>query len=114
MKIAVTPREIFGEITPPSELQPLIAKGGQGAGGISAFLNNTITLIYEIAAIAVVVMLIWGGLEWIFSGGEKEAVGNARKRITNALIGLVILAVAFAILNTFGVFTGFTTFFNFK
>ncbi len=108
---AKTPKDIFGEITPPKELEPLIGKGGQGAGGISLFLNNLITLIYEIAAILVVFMLLWGGLEWILSGGDKEKVGEARKRIVNALIGLGLLAVAFAILKVFGIFTGFTTFF---
>lgn len=110
MKIAVDPRDVFGTLKPPPELQPLVAKGA--AGGISLFLNNLITLIYEVAAILVVFMLLWGGLEWILSGGDKEKVEGARKRIVNALIGLAILAVAFAILKVFGVFTGFETFFK--
>ncbi len=110
MKIAVDPRGVFGTLKPPPELQPLVSKGA--AGGISLFLNNLITLIYEIAAILVVFMLLWGGLEWILSGGDKEKVGEARKRIVNALIGLAILAVAFAILQVFGIFTGFETFFK--
>ncbi len=109
----MTPKEIFGEIKPPEELQPLVDKGGQGAGGISLFLNNLITLIYEVAIVLVVFMFLWGALEWLISGGDKEKVAEARKRIVNALIGLALLAVAFAILKVFGIFTGFTTFFNF-
>ena len=111
---ATNPKDVFGEITPPQEIQPLINKGGQGSGGISLFLSNAVTLIYEIAALAVVLYLVWGALEWLISGGEKEKVANAQKRITNALIGFVLLAITFAILNVFGIFTGFTTFFNFR
>lgn len=111
MLIAINPKDIFGQVTPPEELQPLIAKGGNGAGGISLFLTNLITLIYEIAAVAVVVMLVWGAIEWIVSGGDKESLANARKRIVNAIIGLVLLSIVFAVLNALKVFTNFT-FFN--
>lgn len=114
MKIAVEPKDVFGDITPPKQLQPFVDKGGQGGGGISLFLNNLITLIYEVAVVALVFLLLWGGLEWMFSGGDKEKVGSAQKRITSALIGFVILAVAFAILNVIGIFTGFKDLFNFN
>lgn len=107
----MNPKDIFGEITPPDELQGLIKEGGQGEGGINLFLNNVITLIYEVAIVLVVLMFLWGALEWILSGGDKEKVAEARKRIINALIGLALLAVAFAILKVFGIFTGFTIFF---
>lgn len=108
----MNPKDIFGEITPPKELDPLIRKGGQGAGGINVFLNNLITLIYEIALVSVVFMFLWGALEWMLAGGDKEKVAQAQRRIVNALIGLALLAVAFAILRVFGVFTGFTVFFQ--
>ena len=43
---------------------------------------------------------------WIKEGGDKEAVGKARGRILNALIGLVILGVAFVIVRVAGVIVG--------
>ncbi|MBI2314685.1 hypothetical protein HYU93_01330 [Candidatus Daviesbacteria bacterium] len=48
--------------------------------------------------------------EWITSGGDKEAVGKARGRIINALIGLAVLAVAFALANVAARFTGLNLF----
>lgn len=104
-------KTIFGEITPPAELNPFIQKGGAGAGGISLFLNNLITLIYIIASVVFIFMILWSALEWILSGGEKEKISNAQKRLTNAFIGIVLFALAFAIIRTFGIFTGFS-FFN--
>lgn len=104
------PGRVFGTIRAPQELIPFIAQGGSGAGGISLFLNNLITLIYSIAAIIFLFMFIWGAFEWITSGGEKEKVSNAQKRIAHALVGVVLFAVAFAVISVVGIFTGFEFF----
>ena len=55
-------------------------------------------------------MFLWGSLEWLTSGGDKEAVGRARGRIINALVGIILFGVAYAILRLLGTFTGFTFF----
>ncbi|MDP3758412.1 MAG: hypothetical protein Q8Q86_01725, partial [Candidatus Daviesbacteria bacterium] len=47
-------------------------------------------------------MLIIGAFQWITSGGDKEGVESARKRITHALIGFAILALAFLIVQVVG------------
>lgn len=77
-----------------------------GYGSISEFINAGLRLAFIIALIAVLVMLVWGAVEWIFSGGNKEAYGKARDRIIHALVGLAILAIAFAIVTLAGQFVG--------
>lgn len=42
-------------------------------------------------------MLLWGGVQWIMSGGDKGQTEAARNRITAALVGLVIIFSAWAI-----------------
>ncbi len=86
----------------------------QGNKGIPAnttslqtILTNAITLIFTVAAILVLAMLIWGAVEWVLSGGDKEKVANARKRVTNALIGLAIIALIFVIVRVVGQIVGF-------
>lgn len=106
--LAVNPSDVFGQITPPAQLQPFINKGGAGAGGINLFLNNLITLIYMVAAVVFVFMLLISAFQWLSSGGDKEKVAGAQRRITNAIIGIVLFAIAFAILRVVGVFTGFS------
>lgn len=78
-----------------------------GYSELGTFINNVITLAFILAIIVVLIMLIWGAFEWITSGGDKEAVGKARNRIINALIGLAVLGVAFALANVAGQFLGF-------
>lgn len=77
-----------------------------GYASLGDFVNNFLTLAFAVALLVVLVMLIWGAFEWITSGGDKDAVAKARNRIINALIGLAVLAVAFALARLAGQFTG--------
>lgn len=43
------------------------------------------------ATLLALIQLFQGGLEWISSGGDKTNLENARNRITNAIVGLVIV-----------------------
>jgi hypothetical protein len=83
-----------------------IARPNVGYATISAFINAALRMAFIIALIAVLVMLIWGALEWIFSGGSKDGINGARNRILHALIGLAVLAVAFALVSLAGSFVG--------
>lgn len=94
-----TPQNI--NIQPPS-------RGGYS--DLGQFITAALNLAFIVAAIAVLIMLVWGALQWIFSGGEKDAVAAARNRILHALIGLAVLAVAFAVAVVFGRFVGINLF----
>lgn len=84
-----------------------ISTPAQGYKNLGAFIGNVLTVLFAIAALVVLFMLVWGAYEWIVSGGDKEAVGKARGRILNALIGLAVLAVAFALAVVAAQFLGF-------
>lgn len=78
-----------------------------GFATLGDFIQKTLTLLFIIGILVVLAMLIWGAFEWIASGGDKEAVGKARGRIINALVGMAILAIAFALFQVVGQFLGF-------
>lgn len=98
--------KIFGQIIPPPEIQ----RFGFGATGISKFLSNLVTLIYSLAAVVLVLMLIWGAWDWLTSEGDKEKLESAKRKLINAAIGILLFAVAFAVIQVLGTFTGFTFF----
>ncbi len=77
-----------------------------GFSTIGDFIGSAMTLAFIFAVLAVLLMMIWGAFEWITSGGDKENVGKARGKIINALIGLAVLAVAFALFKVAGQFVG--------
>jgi uncharacterized membrane protein len=62
-------------------------------------ITDLVNIAFIIAIILVFFYLIWGGIQWITSGGEKGKTEEARNKITAAVIGLIVLAAAFAILT---------------
>lgn len=107
-KLAFIGSAIASFLTPWQVLAQEIQIGEpeKGFKSISNAISNFITIALVVAIILVLIMLIIGAYEWITSGGDKEAVAKARNRIINALIGLVILAVAFALARLAGQVTG--------
>lgn len=65
---------------------------------VSAIIN----ILLIVAVIIALVFLIYGGIRWILSGGDKTAVESARNHIIAAIIGLVIVLLAFFIINLIG------------
>jgi hypothetical protein len=65
-----------------------------GAGNI---INVAADILAIVTGIAAIIIIIIGGLTLVTSGGSSEAVTNARRRIIYALIGLVVVALAWTI-----------------
>ena len=84
---------------------PAQTTGGQGIVG--TILRNVITLLFVVGGIGTIIYFIWGAVDWIMSGGDKEKVSSARKKMTHALIGLVLLSAAFVIIRVVGQIVGF-------
>lgn len=100
----------FGKIQAPAPLAKLLEKDKTGAGAISTLLSNAVNLIFSIAAVVLLFMVLWGAFDWMISEGDKEKIAAARSKILNAMIGLILIAIAFAIVRLLSQFTGFTFF----
>lgn len=103
-------RKIFGKIQPPQIIEEFLQNEPTGTGAISQFLSNFIALLFGIAAVVLIFMIIWGAFDWTTSGGDKEKLASAQKRIINAIIGILLFSLAFAAITVLGRFTGFTLF----
>lgn len=77
---------------------------------LGKFVSNAAGVALIIAAILVFVFLIWGGIQWIASGGDKGKTEEARNRITAALVGLAIVAAAWAVVQLISTFFGIDIF----
>lgn len=67
-----------------------------GPNGTFTQLTNTILFFVGIIS---VIMLIWGGLRYVVSGGDSKKVTDAKNTVLYAVIGLVISLLSFAIVN---------------
>lgn len=76
------------------------------AGGIASGQTDIYVIIGRIINIALgflglvlLVILLYAGYEWMTSGGDPAKIDSAKTRIRNAVIGLVIIMMSFAIVN---------------
>lgn len=70
-----------------------------GTTSISGIVSAFIAFIFFIAIIIAIFYLLWGGVKWITSAGDKAAIEAARGHIIAAIAGLVILFLTFLIFN---------------
>lgn len=66
------------------------------------YIGSVLSIILAVAVLIAVFFLIWGGIKWILSGGDKSAVESARNHIVAAIIGLIIALLAFFIVQIVG------------
>ena len=67
-------------------------------GNAGVFKQVTNTILYIVGIIAVI-MLIFGGIKYVISGGDAKKVTDAKNTVLYAIIGLVIAFLAYAIVN---------------
>ena len=77
---------------------------------LGVFISKTMGAALIIAALLVFIYLVWGGIQWITSGGDKGKTEEARNRITAALVGLAIVAAAWAVIQLIAYFFGIDVF----
>lgn len=61
------------------------------------WLARILGAILGVAALLVLIYLAWGAISWITSGGDSGKVQKARDQITQAVVGLIVLAASTAI-----------------
>lgn len=96
-----TPSMAQAQITNPAIGTEL---GGNRAGAES---GQTFTMYFvqlwqafiTVGGIAVLLYFIWGAIDWITAGGDSGKIEKARNKITQAIIGMVILVGSFAIIG---------------
>jgi len=98
--------------------EPLGTIGGEGLGpyakasgsnplvNVTSAISSIIGFLTVIAAIWFLFQLVIGGIGWMSASGEAKKITEARERITNAFIGLIIVVAAWGVLALAGQFFG--------
>ena len=66
---------------------------------LTAEIHNIVNVLLIIVGIAAVIMIIVGGLRYVFSAGDANNTKGAKDTILYAAIGLVVAILAYAIVN---------------
>lgn len=85
-----------------SEIGKNFEQVGSGTGlkttnSLASIIGSVINAFMGLLGIILVVMIIYAGYLWMMAQGNTQKVDDAKKIITNAVIGLIILMAAYAI-----------------
>ena len=70
---------------------------------IYALLQFVINWVIRLLIVLAVVAVVVSGIQYIVSQGNPEGIKGAKNRLTNAVVGLILLALMFVILHVIGV-----------
>ena len=87
---------ILGDADNPAE----VSAATGGATSLRPLALRIINYFLTFLGLLAVAMVIYGGVTYVTAAGEDEKIGNAKKIIQYALIGIIIVLVSFAIVNT--------------
>lgn len=74
---------------------------GIPSGNISqTIIANSLIALMIGAALLTLAYLIWAGINWVMSDGDKAKITQARNKITYAIIGLVVIFLAFFLVSS--------------
>ncbi|MBP9814128.1 hypothetical protein KBC80_02940 [Candidatus Woesebacteria bacterium] len=77
-----------------------------GSAAIGSIVGAIVGLLLVAGFVAAFIYLLMGGFDWITSGGDKAKLQSSRDKITNAIVGLIIVSSVWAIMTLVGQFVG--------
>jgi len=84
--------------------------GGPPAGDLQYWVQAIFGWAVAVSGIIFVVMFLVGGIQYLTSAGNEEQAGKAKKLLVDAVIGLIVVLIAWAagrwILQSLGISTG--------
>jgi len=83
-----------------SGLQGLFGTGGlNGSQSLSDLIVRVVNILLTFGGVIAVVFVIIGGYQYLVSGGNEETAEKGKKTLINAIIGIVVIVLAYAIIN---------------
>lgn len=73
---------------------------------VSGVVNLIVKVVFGVGILVVVIFLVFYGIKYITAGDDVKAIEGARKGITGAVIGLIVIVLTFAIIKLVAIFLG--------
>jgi len=101
----------YAAITNPAISEELGSKPLEAASGATfvSIISMALSAAMLVAALLLLLYLVYAGIKWITAGGDSAKTGKARDMITQAIIGIVVLSASLAIFMAVQNFLGIDT-----
>lgn len=77
-----------------------------GASSPSNIIQASLNLLVIAVVVGALIFILYGGILWATSGGDKAKIDKAKRSITFSIVGLVVMILAVLIVQTVGLLLG--------
>lgn len=81
---------------------------------LEPLFRNVVQGVAALVGIALFIMILNSGFRYLTSAGDPKKLETARGSLTNAIVGVVVIALGYLILRTIEEFTGIKDITTFK
>lgn len=85
---------------------PLPTSTGGGSITIADIVNKLIAFIFPLSGILLFFFLVWGGYDFLLSGGNPEKIKSGQAKMTSAVIGFILLTASYLIVRLIAMIFG--------
>ena len=98
---ALSPAPVFADDVCSSSASAEVKKaaGCSGSGNLFGTIQGILNVVIGVAGIVAVIFTVVGGFQYMTSSGDPSKTKKAKDTILYACIGLIVCALAFAIVN---------------
>ncbi len=97
----------LGKITGIGPLGTAADSGMTAFAVLGTTISTTLGVLTICAGLYFIFQIFSGAIAWLGSSGEKQALETAKKRISNAVIGLLLVVLSYAFISIIGLVLGF-------
>lgn len=103
MKLADVPAGNIGGL--PGGYQDMAASAAPAT--LEKIISNTVGFFTVVGGLTFIIYLVLAGLTWITAREEDARLSKAKQMFTNALVGLAIIVISWALAGIVGTIFGF-------
>jgi len=84
----------------PTTVSAVALSNPLGTTDVRVLVGNIIKAVLGLSGVAAFVMFIWGGAQWMLSGGVKDKIKKGQDTVVWAALGLIFIFIAYTVLYT--------------
>ena len=90
----------YAQLISPTDQPGRLAEATGGEGSFRNLLLTFLNFFLGFLGLLAVIMVIYGGILYVTAAGNQENIDKGKKIIMYAVVGIVIILLAFALVNT--------------
>ena len=84
----------------PQEQSLQIPLLGKTVTGLGQYIERVFRFFVSVAGVIAGIMIVYAGFKWLTAAGSPEKISDARRKISDASVGLILVLASYLILQT--------------